>query len=56
MVSSVSSPPPVQHQQPAQAPSKKSAPPKQPTDTVQLSQQAAAKLQSGDVDHDGDSH
>jgi hypothetical protein len=28
----------------------------QPSDSVQISQAAYAQLQSGDVDHDGDSH
>jgi len=40
-----------------QAPTNKSQPAsQQQADTVQLSQAAQARLRSGDVDHDGDSH
>jgi hypothetical protein len=39
-----------------QAPASKNPPSPQKADTVQLSQAAQSHLQSGDVDHDGDSH
>ena len=40
-----------------QAPTNKSQPAsQQQADTVQLSPAAQARLRSGDVDHDGDSH
>ncbi|HWD98493.1 MAG TPA: hypothetical protein VG345_05640 [Bryobacteraceae bacterium] len=47
----------VYNSQPAQTPAKNSAASQTPTDTVQLSPAAQAKISGGgDVDHDGDAH
>jgi hypothetical protein len=55
-ISQVSNTTAVATTQGSQATAKNSGTAQTPTDTVQLSPEAQAKLAAGDVDHDGDSH